>query len=112
MKISWVIVLVFFIFLVGCAGTRTMVRTDPDGAMVFVGEKPVGTTPMAADLNEYLGFGQALGLGVSELLLRFRLEGYEDEIVTVNKHGGSLFSTPQWPGEVFTRLKEKKKQQR
>lgn len=113
MKNTILPIMVFLIFVVGCGSTRTMIRTDPAGAQVFVGEKEklIGTTPAAADLDKYLGFGQSLGLGVPELLLKFRLEGYEEELTTVNQHGGSLFSSPQWPGEVFVRLKEKKKKE-
>lgn len=103
------LILALLIFAVGCGSTRTMIRTDPQGAQVFVGEQLIGTTPSAVDLDNYLRFGQALGLGVPELLVKFRLDGYDEELTTVNKHGGSLFSTPQWPGEVFVRLKEKEK---
>jgi hypothetical protein len=50
----------------------------------------------------------ALGLATQELLLKFHLEGYDDEVTTVNKGAGSLFEGPRWPSEVFIRLREKK----
>jgi hypothetical protein len=104
--------LVFLTFAAGCGATRTAIRTEPPGAMVAVGEnaKTIGKTPLYYDLEKEVGLGQALGLGTAELLLKFQLDGYYDEVTTIQKGGGSMFESPRWPPDVFIRLKEKKKQ--
>ena len=104
-----VLVMVLLGIMAGCGGTRSAIRTEPPGATIVVGEKEkvVGKTPLFYDLDDALGFGQALGLGTPELLLRFRLEGYEDEATTVQKGAGSLFEQSRWPSEIFIRLRKK-----
>lgn len=106
------IVLVFMAFVVvGCGATRTAIRTEPPGATVMIGEKQkiIGTTPMYIDLDNELGFGQTLGLGTSELVMKFRLDGYEEDVSAIQKGGGSLLEEARWPSDVFIRLREKKK---
>ena len=106
-KIAFALIILFF--AVGCGSTRTAIRTEPPGAAVMVGEKEktIGKTPMHYDLDKELGFGQALGLGTSELLLKFRLDGYEDEASTIQKGGGSIIESPRWPSDIFIRLRKK-----
>jgi hypothetical protein len=45
--------LVLCTLLPGCLRRRLMVRSDPPGAMVYVDNQPVGTTPCATDFVYY-----------------------------------------------------------
>lgn len=70
----------------GCAtmahGTRqnVIVKSDPPGARVYVGEKALGMTPLVADFWR----------GDGKLVLRFELDGYETQEVPLKRGASAM----------------------
>lgn len=99
-------VLVLFAFMSGCASTNTLIRSEPSGAEVTIGNRVIGKTPIAYDLDKV---NQASGplalLGSNQITINFHLEGYEDDAQFVRKVEGSFgFLDSQWPREVSISL--------
>lgn len=102
MRKEVVLSLLFLVFIGGCAApTKTItIRTEPPGAEVTVGNKVIGKTPITYGI---------ISSEENRLPLNFHLEGYEDELRTIQKVKGSFgYMNGQWPREVDVELEKKK----
>lgn len=104
--------LAFLFFIGGCvtpSKTTTLIRTEPPGAEVAIGNTVIGKTPITYDLDQESGSGKISGSGLNQLSIKFHLEGYKDEVQTVQKVKGSFGDlNRQWPKEVNVELEKKK----
>jgi hypothetical protein len=99
-------------FMGGCATPAkmiTLIRTEPPGAEVTVGNRVIGKTPITYDLDQALGSNEILSSGENRLPVNFHLEGYEDELRTIQKVKGSFgYMNGRWPNEVEVELEKKR----
>lgn len=96
-RFRWIVLaLALLLVASGCVQRRMTVRSNPPGAMVYVDDNPIGTTPVSADFTYY---------GTRKV--RLVKDGYET--LTVYQpmktpwyqwFGIDFFSENIWPGEI------------
>jgi hypothetical protein len=96
-RFRWIVLaLALLIVTSGCVQRRMTVRSNPPGAMVYVDDYPIGTTPVSTDFTYY---------GTRKV--RLVKDGYET--LTVYQpmktpwyqwFGIDFFSENIWPGEI------------
>lgn len=112
MKKEMVLSLAFLVFIGGCvtpSKTTTLIRTEPPGAEVTVGNRVIGKTPVTYDLDQATAPANSSGAKEDRLPIKFHLEGYQDELQTVQKVKGSFgYMDSQWPREINVELEKSK----
>lgn len=69
------LLLIFSLLLTACS-TAVQITTDPTGADVEINGQPKGKTPLILPLSDFIG---------SSFQTRFRLPGYKDKYVELQK---------------------------